>query len=82
VAGTKRQVRECATANGIGAADVPIDAGFTIDDLVISLKLPKSTTYKLAQKRKIPGQKAGQHWRFHRETIDQWLSCKYKAPPR
>ncbi len=49
------------------------DMVFTIDDLVVYLKLPKSTVYKLAQEGKIPGQKVGPHWRFHRETIDAWL---------
>jgi excisionase family DNA binding protein len=52
---------------------VPTDAVLTIDDLVIYLKLPKSTAYKLAQEGVIPGQKVGRHWRFHRETIDAWL---------
>jgi excisionase family DNA binding protein len=46
----------------------------TIDDLVVYLKLPKSTAYKLAQEGVIPGQKVGRHWRFHRETIDRWLT--------
>lgn len=49
------------------------DAVFTIDDLVVYPKLPKSTVYKLAQEGKIPGQKVGRHWRFHRENIDEWL---------
>jgi excisionase family DNA binding protein len=50
------------------------DAVLTIDDLVIYLKLPKSTIYKLAQEGKIPGQKVGRHWRFHRAVIDRWLA--------
>jgi len=57
-----------------GADVVPTDAVFTIDDLVVYLKLPKSTVYKLAQEGKIPGQKVGRHWRFHRDTIDAWLA--------
>jgi excisionase family DNA binding protein len=52
----------------------PSDAVFTIDDLVAYLKLPKSTVYKLAQEGKIPGQKVGRHWRFHRPTIEEWLA--------
>lgn len=56
-----------------GRPSVPTDAVFTIDELVIYLKLPKSTVYKLAQEGKIPGQKVGRHWRFHRESIDDWL---------
>jgi len=59
---------------GAGDAAAPTGAVFTIDDLVAYLKLPKSTVYKLAQEGKIPGQKVGRHWRFHRTAIDHWLS--------
>jgi excisionase family DNA binding protein len=62
-----------------GGASVPKDAVFTIDDLVIYLKLPKSTVYKLAQEGKIPGQKVGRHWRFRRDTIDRWLDTNAKG---
>ena len=57
-----------------GTDPVPTDAVFTIDDLVVYLKLPKSTIYKLAQEGKIPGQKVGRHWRFHKAAIDKWLA--------
>ena len=50
------------------------DAVLTIDDLAVYLKIAKSTLYKLAQEGKIPAQKVGRHWRFHRETIDRWLA--------
>jgi excisionase family DNA binding protein len=46
---------------------------FTIDELAEYLKLSKSTLYKLAQEGKIPGQKVGRHWRFHKAVIDRWL---------
>jgi len=49
------------------------EAVLTIDELAAYLKLAKSTTYKLAQEGTIPGQKVGRHWRFHRDTIDEWL---------
>lgn len=55
---------------------------FTIDDLVLYLKLPKSTVYKLAQEGKIPGQKVGRHWRFHRDTIDRWLTDDKRSKER
>ena len=48
-------------------------AVLTIDELVEYLRIPKSTLYKLAQERKIPGQKVGRHWRFRKEAIDRWL---------
>lgn len=50
---------------------------FTIDELAAYLKLAKSTTYKLAQEGKIPGQKVGRHWRFHRAVIDRWLGDEH-----
>lgn len=56
-----------------GSAAPPTDVVFTIDDLVTYLKLPKSTAYKLAQEGKIPGQKVGRHWRFHKDAVDRWL---------
>jgi len=49
------------------------DDVLTIDDLAEYLKIAKSTLYKLAQEGKLPGQKVGKHWRFHRESIDDWL---------
>ena len=45
----------------------------TIDELAEYLKISKSTLYKLAQKKSIPGQKVGKHWRFHRDAVDEWL---------
>lgn len=54
------------------------DSVMTIDDLASYLKLSKSTLYKLAVQGKLPGQKVGRHWRFHRESIDSWL--KERSP--
>ncbi len=45
----------------------------TIDDLAAYIQLPKSSLYKLAQEGKVPGQKVGKHWRFHKDAIDDWL---------
>ncbi len=45
----------------------------TIDELSGYLKVSKSTLYKVAQEGRIPAQKVGRHWRFHREAIDNWL---------
>ena len=49
------------------------DPVMTIGDLAVYLKLSKSTLYKLAQEGKVPGQKVGRHWRFHKAVIDRWL---------
>lgn len=45
----------------------------TIDELAAYLQVSKSSLYKLAQDGKVPGQKVGRHWRFHKTAIDQWL---------
>jgi excisionase family DNA binding protein len=52
------------------------DEVLTILDLAQYLKLSKSTLYKLAQEGKVPGQKVGRHWRFHKVVIDRWLGDK------
>ena len=49
------------------------DSVLTIGELSTYLKVSKSTLYKLAQEGKVPGQKVGRHWRFHRDVIDRWL---------
>ncbi len=54
----------------------------TIDDLAAYLKVSKSTLYKLAQGGKVPGQKVGKHWRFRKETIDQWLDKTNDLPTK
>ena len=45
----------------------------TISDLAEYLQVSKSFLYKLVQQGKVPGQKAGKHWRFSRAVIDGWL---------
>ncbi len=46
---------------------------FNIDELADYLKIPKSTLYKLVREGKIPAQKVGRHWRFHKDAIIRWL---------
>ena len=38
------------------------------------LKLHVRTIYHLAKKGLIPALKAGNRWRFRKETLDEWLS--------
>jgi len=45
----------------------------TMDELAVYLKISKSTLYKLAQEKKLPGQKIGKRWRFHRDAVEEWL---------
>jgi excisionase family DNA binding protein len=51
----------------------PSDNIMTIDALAEYLKISRSTLYKLVQDGKLPGQKVGKRWRFHKEAIDEWL---------
>ena len=51
----------------------PLPDVMTSEQLCSYLQLSRSTLYKLAQEGKVPGQKVGKHWRFHREAIDRWL---------
>jgi excisionase family DNA binding protein len=51
----------------------PRNIVMTIGELSEYLKISTSSLYKLAQQGKVPGQKIGKHWRFHKEAIDQWL---------
>jgi excisionase family DNA binding protein len=57
---------------GFGTDDLPASV-LTIDELSGYLKIPKSTLYKLAQEGRLPGQKVGRQWRFHRRAVDDWL---------
>ena len=39
------------------------------------------TIYRLAKNGDIPGRKVGGSWRFKKDTLDQWLSCRENFPP-
>ena len=57
---------------------------YTAENVAELLKLPLSTVYKLAQDAVLPGFKVGKHWRFRRESIQQWVleqETKHKLPP-
>lgn len=83
VAAARRKTCAGGTPPNVGGGDaVPTDTVFTIDSLVVYLKLSKSTLYKLAQEGKVPGQKVGKHWRFHRDAIDDWLKTAPKTKQR
>jgi len=45
----------------------------TIQETSQYLRIPLTSMYKLAQEGKIPCQKVGRHWRFHRGALDRWL---------
>jgi excisionase family DNA binding protein len=52
---------------------------FNIDELAVYLKIPKLTDYKPVREGKIPAQKVGRHWRFHKEAIVYWLGNRKDA---
>jgi len=45
----------------------------TIDQVAKYLKVDKFTVYRLVTKKKLPGFKVGNQWRFKRKIIDSWL---------
>ena len=53
----------------------------TISDLAEYLQVSKSSLYKLVQSGKVPGQKVGKHWRFHKESVDEWLKRSSRQEP-
>ena len=49
----------------------------TMDELSAYLRISKSTLYKLAVEGKLPGQKVGKRWRFHKGAIDAWVMHRH-----
>ena len=47
----------------------------TIIEAAQYLRISLSSLYKLAQDGKIPAQKVGKHWRFHRQTLTDWIAA-------
>jgi len=45
----------------------------TIEEASDFLRIPLSSLYKLAQQGKIPCQKVGKHWRFHKQALEKWF---------
>jgi excisionase family DNA binding protein len=46
----------------------------TISDFAEYLQVSKSSFYKLVPQGKLPSQKIGKHWRFHKDAADRWLT--------
>jgi excisionase family DNA binding protein len=45
----------------------------TAEEVAEYLRLPLSTVYKLVQDKRLPGFKVGKHWRFRKETFEDWI---------
>ncbi len=52
----------------------------TAEEVAEYLRLPLSTVYKLSQDKLLPGFKVGKHWRFRRETIQEWIKQRETEP--
>jgi excisionase family DNA binding protein len=50
----------------------------TVTEAAQLLRVPRSLIYKLAQTGKIPAHKVGRHWRFHRATLEKWVTGQFK----
>jgi excisionase family DNA binding protein len=53
-----------------------MDEFWTAEEVSEYLRIPLSTIYKLAQDKVLPGFKVGEHWRFRRATILDWIQNK------
>ena len=51
----------------------------SIDEACAYLKLAKVTIYKYVRQGAIPAFKVGRMWRFHKESLDNWLKEKTEA---
>lgn len=69
----------CSCGKGRRMARKRQDTVMTIDELAVYLKLSKSTLYHFARDGRVPGVKVGRHWRFHKDSIDEWLRKGGKA---
>lgn len=49
---------------------------WTLKEVAKYLKLSELSLYRLLRRRKIPGFKVGQQWRFSKDTIDKWIDEK------
>jgi len=50
----------------------------TISEAAQYLRISSSSLYKLAQEGRVPCQKVGRHWRFHKQALAKWFE---KYPP-
>jgi excisionase family DNA binding protein len=49
------------------------DSIMTVGEVAESLRIHKTTVYRLLKTSKIPAFKVGSDWRFNREEIDRWM---------
>jgi excisionase family DNA binding protein len=52
----------------------------TAEEAAKHLRVHIKSLYRLAQHGKVPGRKVGGQWRFHIETLDNWLKTTGENP--
>jgi excisionase family DNA binding protein len=55
------------------------DEILTAQELCKYLKIPRSSLYKLAREKNIPGFRVGRHWRFKKSKFEAWLEKQESA---
>jgi excisionase family DNA binding protein len=48
----------------------------TVSEVAQYLRVAPITVYRLAEKKDLPGVKAGGQWRFVKSEVDEWLRWK------
>lgn len=46
----------------------------TVEEAAELLRISRSAVYTLAKRGKLPAQKVGRHWRFHRGALIGWIA--------
>jgi excisionase family DNA binding protein len=50
----------------------------SVTEACLFLKLAKPTLYNYVRRGEVPAFKMGRVWKFHKESLDQWLQQKIK----
>jgi excisionase family DNA binding protein len=64
------------TARTVAKSEIFIREIMTPREAAEYLSVHVRTIYRLAKNGEIPGRKMGGSWRFKKDALDEWLSCK------
>lgn len=62
-----------ATDHDDAARSLTRDDVMLAQEVAALVRLPRSTVYDLARRRKLPAHRVGRSWRFIRQEIEAWL---------
>ena len=62
-----------SVSNGCATRPLTRDDVMLAQEVATLVRLPQSTVYDLARRRKLPGHRVGRSWRFIRPEIEAWL---------